>query len=58
MCDTKVENGIMVTTNTYDPSLFNTSINNELVYRFYYLKEKGYAKEVAACREYMKQYLM
>ncbi|MBO3386694.1 hypothetical protein JJB46_00285 [Clostridium perfringens] len=40
-----VENGIMVTINTDDPSVFNTNINNEFAYIFYSLKEKGYARE-------------
>ncbi len=45
LSDTKVENGIMVTINTDDPSVFNTNINNEFAYIFYSLKEKGYARE-------------
>jgi len=45
LCDNKVENGIMVTINTDDPSVFNTNINNEFAYIFYSLKEKGYARE-------------
>lgn len=45
LCNTKVENGIMVTINTDDPSVFNTNINNEFAYIFYSLKEKGYARE-------------
>jgi adenosine deaminase len=45
LSDMKVENGIMVTINTDDPSVFNTNINNEFAYIFYSLKEKGYARE-------------
>jgi adenosine deaminase len=45
LSDTKVENGIMVTINTDDPSVFNTSINSEFAYIFYSLKEKGHARE-------------
>lgn len=45
LSDTKVHNGIMVTINTDDPSVFNTNINNEFAYIFYSLKEKGYARE-------------
>ncbi|WBW99000.1 hypothetical protein [Oceanirhabdus sp. W0125-5] len=43
--DIKKENGIIVTINSDDPSVFNTNISSELSYIFYSLIEKGYARE-------------
>jgi len=39
------DNGIIVTINSDDPSVFNTNVSNELSYIFYSLIEKGYARE-------------
>jgi adenosine deaminase len=41
----KAENGIIVTINSDDPSVFNTNVNNEFGYIFYALQEKGYSRE-------------
>ncbi len=43
--DIKRENGIIVTINSDDPSVFNTNVSSELAYIFYSLIEKGYARE-------------
>lgn len=37
-------NGLVVTINSDDPSVFNTNISNELGYIFYMLQDKGYSR--------------
>ncbi|QXM05425.1 hypothetical protein [Crassaminicella indica] len=41
----QIENGIIVSINSDDPSVFNTNVSNEFAYTYYALIEKGYAKE-------------
>lgn len=43
--ETEKTNAVMVTVNTDDPIVFNTSIDNELAYIYYLLVHKKYKKE-------------
>lgn len=40
-----LDNGLMVTINTDDPTVFNANINNEISYIFYSLLDKGYSRD-------------
>lgn len=42
--DSCVENNLIVTVNTDDPSVFQTSLSSEFSYLYYALLDKGYAK--------------
>ena len=43
--DSGIENSIIISINSDDPSVFNTNISNEFSYIFYSLQEKGYSRE-------------
>lgn len=43
--DIGLENSIIISINSDDPSVFNTNISNEFAYIFYSLQEKGYSRE-------------
>jgi adenosine deaminase len=43
--DNCVENNLIVTVNTDDPSVFQTSLSSEFAYIYYALLDKGYAKK-------------
>lgn len=40
-----IENSIMISINSDDPSVFNTNVSNEFAYIFYSLQEKDYSRE-------------
>lgn len=40
-----LQENVMVTINSDDPSVFNTNLSSELSYMFYALQEKGYSRE-------------
>lgn len=48
-CDN--DKGLIITINSDDPTVFNTSISNELAYIFYLLQNKGYSRD--SCLEWI-----
>lgn len=40
-----MDKGVIVTVNSDDPSIFNTTVSNEISYIFYLLQNKGYSRD-------------